>query len=267
MLRAPQPTAVWLETGGACRTPAHIVRLAGAGRPVRDALLLACDAGRNMPRVGGTMVYETDAFNALCDGLGILRWQDFMFASMDCPADGAASVASADGEARQFLRRTQLSPSLAVLCGSSEVAQQAARVGADPACWRNALFADVGSSAVRGDALLGGFAGSTCAYRFGPAGHDVAHAALRDAGGGVAPLAEDSHFPLGLGFTVQPTIGLEASPKPFDSDGSVAAAVRSRGFAQAVRIEVPGWQADTNCVHLAPGVECRVRIAAPRPAA
>ena len=44
---------------------------------------LAADANANMVRLGGTMVYETDAFYTRCDELGIMVWQDFLFANMD----------------------------------------------------------------------------------------------------------------------------------------------------------------------------------------
>lgn len=128
---------------GACWTTTDILRLAGDEKTTRATLQLARDAGMNMLRVGGTMFYETDHFYGLCDELGILLWHDWMFANMDYPADDPAFVASVETEARQFLRRTQRSPSLALLCGNSEVEQQAAMLGLEPTLWRNRLFGEV----------------------------------------------------------------------------------------------------------------------------
>src|SRR5262249_32583844 len=104
---------------GACWTPVD---------DPRPSLQLLRDAGMNMVRVGGTMVYEDDAFYDLCDELGILVWQDFMFANMDYPTD-EPFVAGVRREARQLCRRLQGRPSLAVLCGNSEIEQQVAMLG------------------------------------------------------------------------------------------------------------------------------------------
>ena len=82
-----------------------------------------------MIRVGGTMTYEADAFHAWCDRLGLLVWQDFMFANFDYALDDPGFADNVDREARQFLSRHSASPSLAVLCGGSEIAQQAAMSG------------------------------------------------------------------------------------------------------------------------------------------
>ena len=128
---------------GACWTTADIVSLAGDAASLRPWLELARDAGMNMLRVGGTMVYESDDFYALCDELGILVWQDFMLANFDYPAADAEFIRRLEREAAQFLGRTQTSPSLAVLCGGSEVAQQAAMLGLPPESWGGVIVDEI----------------------------------------------------------------------------------------------------------------------------
>ncbi|HYG89244.1 MAG TPA: glycoside hydrolase family 2 protein [Azospirillum sp.] len=124
---------------GACWTPVDIVALPGTREAYRPGLELMRKAGMNMVRVGGTMVYESDDFFALCDELGLLVWQDFMFANFDYPAD-EAFLGAVRAEAAQFLDRTQASPSLAVLCGGSEAKQQSAMLGLPPAAWSQPVF-------------------------------------------------------------------------------------------------------------------------------
>lgn len=113
---------------GACWTASDIVALPGEAAAYRPWLTAMRDAGMNMVRIGGTMVYEADAFYALCDELGLLVWQDAMLANFDYPATESFRESLA-AELRQFLDRTQTSPSLAVFCGGSEVWQQAAMLG------------------------------------------------------------------------------------------------------------------------------------------
>ena len=113
---------------GACWTNADIVALPGDAADYRPWLTAMRDAGMNMVRVGGTMVYEAGAFYALCDQLGLLVWQDAMLANFDYPASAAFRESLAT-ELEQFLDRTQTNPSLAVFCGGSEVLQQAAMLG------------------------------------------------------------------------------------------------------------------------------------------
>ncbi|HJQ61090.1 MAG TPA: glycoside hydrolase family 2 protein, partial [Vineibacter sp.] len=134
---------------GACWSSADIVSLPGTHAAYAPWLERLRDAGLNMVRVGGTMAYESDAFFALCDELGVLVWQDFMFANLDYPANDPDFVDSVAREAAQLLDRTQVNPSLAVLCGGSEVAQQAAMLGLPRATWSGKLFDEVLPQAVR----------------------------------------------------------------------------------------------------------------------
>jgi beta-mannosidase len=128
---------------GACWTPLDLARLDANPDEYRTALERLCDAGVNMLRISGTMAYETDTFHDLCDELGILVWQDFMFANMDYPSTDDHFLAVVRTEARQLLRRLHGRPSIAVFCGNSEGQQQAAMLGLPVDCRANALFDDV----------------------------------------------------------------------------------------------------------------------------
>jgi beta-mannosidase len=125
---------------GAVWTPLDIVTLAPSERDLRAELTRVRDAGMNMLRIPGTGAYETSVFHDLCDELGILVWQDFMFANFDYPIELEPFRASVVHEARTVLDAVGGRPSLAVMCGNSEVEQQAAMLGLDPALGRGDLF-------------------------------------------------------------------------------------------------------------------------------
>jgi beta-mannosidase len=86
------------------------------------------DGGMNMLRIGGYFSYEDRHFWNLCDELGILVWQDCMLAGFD-PPEEPDFVESVRVELSQELQKLQGRPSLAIVCGSSEMQQQAAMFG------------------------------------------------------------------------------------------------------------------------------------------
>lgn len=116
---------------GACWTAADLVALPSTREAYEPWLRAARDAHMNMIRIAGVMTYEANPFFELCDELGILVWQDMMFANFDYPADDLLFNEDVGAEVEQLLLRTQANPSLAVICGGSEVAQQAAMFGVD----------------------------------------------------------------------------------------------------------------------------------------
>jgi beta-mannosidase len=86
----------------------------------RELLQAAARANMNMLRVWGGGVYEDDAFYELADEMGILIWQDFMFANAMVPGD-PGFLSSAEAEARDQVRRLRNHPSLALWCGNNEI--------------------------------------------------------------------------------------------------------------------------------------------------
>jgi beta-mannosidase len=112
---------------GACWVPPDVVTLNASARPSLERMR---DAGMNMVRLIGPLVYEDQAFWDACDELGILVWQDAMFANVD-PPDDETFLATVEAELSAVLVGAVAHPSLAVVCGGSEVEQQAAMLGLD----------------------------------------------------------------------------------------------------------------------------------------
>jgi beta-mannosidase len=79
----------------------------------------ARDAHMNMLRIWGGGLYEHDLFYDLCDRLGLLVWQDFMFACAEYP-ETPELVEEVELEARYQVARLRNHPSLALWCGNNE---------------------------------------------------------------------------------------------------------------------------------------------------
>lgn len=86
----------------------------------RELLLKVKKANMNMIRVWGGGTYESDYFYSLCDSLGILVWQDFMFANSLYP-DDPHFIASIEEEVEYNIKRLRNHPSITLWCGSNEV--------------------------------------------------------------------------------------------------------------------------------------------------
>jgi beta-mannosidase len=127
---------------GALWTPLDPVGMAPSEAELREALEQARDGGMNMLRIPGTAAYETSTFHDLCDELGLLVWQDFMFANLDYPVDGDFRATVTD-EACAVMGDLAGRPATAVLCGNSEIEQQVAMLGLDPALGRGELFGEL----------------------------------------------------------------------------------------------------------------------------
>lgn len=74
----------------------------------------------NMLRVWGGGIYPPDQFYRACDSLGILVWQDFMFACSMYPWDEEFAQ-SVKIEANQQVERLSKFTSLAIWCGNNEI--------------------------------------------------------------------------------------------------------------------------------------------------
>lgn len=84
-------------------------------------LLQACkDANVNMIRVWGGGIYEPDIFYDLCDEMGIMVWQDFMFAGTLYPGD-KSFIQNVYKEAIEQVLRLRRHPCIVLWCGNNEV--------------------------------------------------------------------------------------------------------------------------------------------------
>ena len=82
-------------------------------------LLSAANANMNMIRVWGGGVYEDERFYDLCDSLGLLVWQDFMFACSMYPGDDDF-LENVRIEAEDNFNRISKHTSVALWCGNNE---------------------------------------------------------------------------------------------------------------------------------------------------
>ena len=113
---------------GAVYTPVDPLH-PGSEQGVAERLGLLAGMGANLLRIAGPFCYESTEFFRQCDTLGLLVWQDLMLANFDYPLADASFVETLENEIKTLLDRVAGSPSLAILCGGSEIHQQASMLG------------------------------------------------------------------------------------------------------------------------------------------
>ena len=80
----------------------------------------AKNANYNMLRVWGGGIYEQEIFYETCDKLGIMVWQDFMFACADIPDTEEDWLKNTTEECEYQIKRLRNYPSLVYWCGGNE---------------------------------------------------------------------------------------------------------------------------------------------------
>jgi beta-mannosidase len=86
---------------------------------IRDILQSAKDANMNIIRIWGGGYYETQEFYQLCDEMGIMVWQDFMFGNPWQPGTYSFKQNVAQ-EVEDQLKRLRNHPSIVLWCGNNE---------------------------------------------------------------------------------------------------------------------------------------------------
>lgn len=105
---------------GANFIPTHSFPEQTTAESYRHQLQEAADAGVNMLRIWGGGIYEADIFYDLCDSLGIMVWQDFMFACAMYPGD-SAFLDNVMAEITYQTERLRNHPSIVLWCGNNEI--------------------------------------------------------------------------------------------------------------------------------------------------
>lgn len=105
---------------GANWVPAEYFNSSNNEKKYEQLLSMAKDANFNMLRVWGGGIYENDEFYNICDSLGIMVWQDFMFACAMYPLNDGMKQNITE-EVKYQVNRLYNHPSIVLWCGNNEI--------------------------------------------------------------------------------------------------------------------------------------------------
>lgn len=109
-----------IYTRGADWIPLSLFISSATENNYEKLLTMAKEANINILRIWGGGIYETDEFYDHCDRLGIMVWQDFMFACAYYP-QRRWFTEMVKTEAIQNITRLRNHPSLVLWCGNNEI--------------------------------------------------------------------------------------------------------------------------------------------------
>ncbi|OBT52787.1 hypothetical protein VE04_05166 [Pseudogymnoascus sp. 24MN13] len=105
--------------GGSCWIPADNFTPRISSDRYRAWLTLMVEGNQIMTRIWGGGIFEEEVFYDVCDELGILVWQDFLFACGSYPTYPSL-LESIEAEARSNVRRLRHHPSVIIYAGGNE---------------------------------------------------------------------------------------------------------------------------------------------------
>lgn len=105
---------------GANYIPQDVVKTNVSAERIENLLKAAVSANFNTIRVWGGGYYPSDYFYDLCDELGLVVWQDLMFACNIYDVTDAF-VKNITAEIKDNIKRIRHHASLAILCGNNEI--------------------------------------------------------------------------------------------------------------------------------------------------
>lgn len=110
-------TPVWVR--GANWIPDDVFPCRVGPERYRERIEQACEAGIDLLRVWGGGIYESDDFYEVCDRLGVMVWQDFLFSCAAYPEHDELTT-EIEAEVRAAIDRLMGHPSLVLWNGNNE---------------------------------------------------------------------------------------------------------------------------------------------------